>query len=721
MLLEPGMGIQVGPLADSNEYEQMQQVSSRVTEAGALDEAWKGEVHAMQIQGLSKTLIRGYVGGVKCVIDRSEYADFLNQFPGHDAVQDHGALALGDWICGVFVSELGPERRVRLGFKDALAEAENDCEKAAASTAWQEEELRGRLEYKPVPPVSWINSPPEAISPLLFVEDDELCRHAWADILADVNVDVDSFADYESALQCIERGSVDYRMAIIDVHLVGADDQFGLRLAQILRQQPQCRVVLASAQDSLRGMWEKWGGLPIYGYIEKPVLTEDWGAVIDAAATMPEPRPLREWLSGVEMRESGGESTESYLSRSPESNVGHVLAAFCSEVPGAVAHVFRLHPRSWRGRSLASAGGRLNWEVYRGKLGMSIIKDAACSAEALVDNECPEDWQHFWTKQMTDYRSFWGQALPVPGSYRHVLVVFHPAQEAFTKKLQMRAACCAQEVARLLACEQLRNRAEHDSEQSSAGLGYACLAHEIYATLTGVQMAVTRMRTLLGTAKQVDSVDVERIRRTVSDLAAHVPDLVTNARILRGSAGGSKAISVLFCLEKSVMGIEEAKKTLLKRPDNILVELVQANEEEDWNVEVNAAALVTVFFNVLLNAIQQIELFSDVRRKGWVGAQLRRYQDEASAPWAVIWIKDSGPGIHPEDWESVFEPGYSTKHHGTGLGLHICRQLLGDIWQGNRKASIQITRSVLWAGTTVTIRLPLPESTKERADSRWPR
>jgi signal transduction histidine kinase len=42
----------------------------------------------------------------------------------------------------------------------------------------------------------------------------------------------------------------------------------------------------------------------------------------------------------------------------------------------------------------------------------------------------------------------------------------------------------------------------------------------------------------------------------------------------------------------------------------------------------------------------------------------------------VIALRDDGPGVDPEAKELVFEPLYTTKAKGTGLGLPICRQIV---------------------------------------------
>jgi signal transduction histidine kinase len=42
----------------------------------------------------------------------------------------------------------------------------------------------------------------------------------------------------------------------------------------------------------------------------------------------------------------------------------------------------------------------------------------------------------------------------------------------------------------------------------------------------------------------------------------------------------------------------------------------------------------------------------------------------------MITVQDDGPGIPPETRARMFEPLFSTKAKGTGLGLTICRQIV---------------------------------------------
>src|SRR5258705_9664887 len=53
---------------------------------------------------------------------------------------------------------------------------------------------------------------------------------------------------------------------------------------------------------------------------------------------------------------------------------------------------------------------------------------------------------------------------------------------------------------------------------------------------------------------------------------------------------------------------------------------------------------------------------------------------------ALVAVRDSGPGIDPENPERVFEAFYTTKTSGMGMGLSICRSIIdahgGRLWAG---------------------------------------
>jgi signal transduction histidine kinase len=66
-------------------------------------------------------------------------------------------------------------------------------------------------------------------------------------------------------------------------------------------------------------------------------------------------------------------------------------------------------------------------------------------------------------------------------------------------------------------------------------------------------------------------------------------------------------------------------------------------------------------------------------------------------------VKDTGPGIAPEALSRIFDPFYSTKEKGTGLGLPFAQQVVQE-----HGGTIRCD-SAPGAGTTFTVRLPRAE------------
>jgi signal transduction histidine kinase len=76
----------------------------------------------------------------------------------------------------------------------------------------------------------------------------------------------------------------------------------------------------------------------------------------------------------------------------------------------------------------------------------------------------------------------------------------------------------------------------------------------------------------------------------------------------------------------------------------------------------------------------------------------------------VVSIADTGTGIPAENLKKLFEPLFSTKAKGIGLGLAIAKSLVE-----NHGGTIEV-HSEAGRGSTFAVRLPLPEGTG-RADS----
>jgi signal transduction histidine kinase len=68
---------------------------------------------------------------------------------------------------------------------------------------------------------------------------------------------------------------------------------------------------------------------------------------------------------------------------------------------------------------------------------------------------------------------------------------------------------------------------------------------------------------------------------------------------------------------------------------------------------------------------------------------------------AILQVSDSGVGIEKKAFRTVFEPGYTTKKRGWGLGLSLSKRIIHDYHKGK----IKILKSELNKGTTIEVRI----------------
>jgi len=99
--------------------------------------------------------------------------------------------------------------------------------------------------------------------------------------------------------------------------------------------------------------------------------------------------------------------------------------------------------------------------------------------------------------------------------------------------------------------------------------------------------------------------------------------------------------------------------------------------------------LQQVLINLIVNAIDAMEPLDKSQRR--ITVRTARYGDSAE-----IEIADSGPGILAGKLNEVFEPFYTTKPNGMGMGLSIARTIIeahdGQISAENRAGHVALFR-----------------------------
>lgn len=109
------------------------------------------------------------------------------------------------------------------------------------------------------------------------------------------------------------------------------------------------------------------------------------------------------------------------------------------------------------------------------------------------------------------------------------------------------------------------------------------------------------------------------------------------------------------------------------------------------NARVNASLFGWVIENICKNAVDAMS------GKGSLTIRLSEGRN-----MVTIDVTDTGKGIPKNSWRSIFDPGYTTKERGWGLGLSLAKRIVTEYHKGK----IYVAHSELGKGTTFRIELP---------------
>lgn len=211
--------------------------------------------------------------------------------------------------------------------------------------------------------------------------------------------------------------------------------------------------------------------------------------------------------------------------------------------------------------------------------------------------------------------------------------------------------------------QELQSELSHVSRVSEMGQMASALAHEINQPLTAASNYLQAARLL---RDRPDGDDPARLGQAIELAAAQVTraaQILNRLRIfLRKGEPEQQA-------EDTAALVEEASAIALvgARERGVTVHLrIAANLPK---VHVDKIQIQQVIVNLVRNAIEAME--HSPRRELTISAERM-----PEARQVVMRVMDTGPGLAPEVAERLFQPFVTTKAHGMGVGLSICRSII---------------------------------------------
>lgn len=214
---------------------------------------------------------------------------------------------------------------------------------------------------------------------------------------------------------------------------------------------------------------------------------------------------------------------------------------------------------------------------------------------------------------------------------------------------------------------------------STVGALSASIAHDMANIVTPLKPLLK----LLVRDHDVDSESLESLNRQMDRLTALLERIMSFSKTDRLQLG---PVQVNDILPKTM--------TLIRSEIHHRgVELVMDLDERLPTVMADAPQLDRVFLNITLNALEAMEDSEE---------RVLTVKTERDGEEVAISFIDTGPGISVQNQEKLFEPLFTTKASGTGLGLHSCKRIVEDEHGG----AIEVD-SLEGIGATFTVRLPV--------------
>ena len=200
------------------------------------------------------------------------------------------------------------------------------------------------------------------------------------------------------------------------------------------------------------------------------------------------------------------------------------------------------------------------------------------------------------------------------------------------------------------------------------------LTHDLQNPLSIIKntLEILKLKTPELDAKTKENYDrIERAITRMSQQIKDVLDFVRTGDLMR------EEISVRELLKAIIEDLDVPKGIQVILPS------------QDARIFVDVKQMQTVFSNLILNAIQATD------GKGEIMIQIIDSEDNT-----VIKVIDNGHGIKKENLRHIFEPLFTTKQNGTGLGLASCKAAIE-----NHGGTINCS-SIVNKGAVFTIKLP---------------
>lgn len=193
---------------------------------------------------------------------------------------------------------------------------------------------------------------------------------------------------------------------------------------------------------------------------------------------------------------------------------------------------------------------------------------------------------------------------------------------------------------------------ENEKASKMIAIGHLAsrLAHDIRNPLTVIKGTLDVIKSKNSSLSEEDIKRFDRVDYSIYRISHQVDNVLD---FIRGKTMDFSNHSFQKLVESAINDIE--------KNDEIAIEVKNCNIELECDYE----SMKVVMINLIFNAVQALD------GQGTIKIKTESKDDQIS-----IQIQDDGPGIPEDQIDEIFEPLFTTKQEGTGLGLASCKSII---------------------------------------------
>jgi signal transduction histidine kinase/predicted RNA-binding protein with RPS1 domain/DNA-binding NarL/FixJ family response regulator len=540
---------------------------------------------------------------------------------------------------------------------------------------------------------------------VLLVDDDPSIRHSLQRLLKRLGHQVETCDNAERAITL--SSEQDFDLVLLD-HELGVGKLNGTAAAQRLtRVHPKLPVVIVTGINWLAQHYNvktEARAAGARGALIKPVefarlhhtLTELAAGREDWDET---PAPD---LPGIEVGRLGEMTLASEdLLRSLNEKLSELQRVTKAES----CVLFHMNLSTRQVSVFAHLGARLsNYDGAKYTLQATPIEQVIHEGQTVYEPDTTRNPQKFQYLDIVNFASCIGLPVKGLGQREYGLFLFHSRKGYFTTECLRKAETAAEVMAALMARKEAARVIQQMQPSVFAGQLGSHLVHELNNRLSCV---LNDAQTLAFDYNAIEQRSSNATVLPLSEAQGRLSEMQTCIRSLQENGRAMHKIMHLYLGMVSPENREAVNlNEVIHRAVSILTPIaeglsVRVVTDTDSNLPTTYGVGVRVeqvLVNVALNAIQHTHL---ARGGGEVLIQSRFTSQDSRLPLQLR-VTDTGPGIHHQHLECIFDLGFSTRREGNGFGLFITRGLVESMG-----GKISVAESVMTVGTTFLIELPL--------------